>query len=100
MKDLGAKIAMSAKDKPTVCVTDKLRRTEKFMCALGSGIPIVSKDWVINCKRSKKILGNVYQSTLLSILNLIKIRSTNGGFESLQNLKIPPFLFQILSPIY
>ena len=94
MKDLGAKIAMSAKDKPTVCVTDKLRRTEKFMCALGSGIPIVSKDWVINCKRSKKILGNVYQSTLLSILNLIK------GFESLQNLKIPPFLFQILSPIY
>merc|ERR1719219_3320088 len=43
MKDLGAKIAMSAKDKPTVCVTDKLRRTEKFMCALGSGIPIVSK---------------------------------------------------------
>ena len=94
MKDLGAKIAMSAKDKPTVCVTDKLRRTEKFMCALGSGIPIVSKDWVINCKRSKKILGNVYQSTFLSILNLIR------GFESLQNLKIPPFLFQILSPIY
>ena len=75
MKDLGAKIAMSAKDKPTVCVTDKLRRTEKFMCALGSGIPIVSKDWVINCKRSKKILGNVYQSTLLSILNLIKVLS-------------------------
>ena len=94
MKDLGAKIAMSAKDKPTVCVTDKLRRTEKFMCALGSGIPIVSKDWVINCKRSKTILGNAYQSNLLSILNLKRVS------ESLHNLKIPPFIFQILSPLY
>ena len=57
MKELGAEIATSAKDKPTVLVTDKLRRTEKLLCALGRGIPIVSKKWVTQSKSRKTMLG-------------------------------------------
>ena len=64
MKELGAEIATSAKDQPTVLVTDKLRRTEKLLCALGRGIPIVSKKWVTQSKSRKTILGilkfNIY----------------------------------------
>ena len=57
MKELGAEIATSAKNQPTVLVTDKVRRTEKFLCALGRGIPIVSKDWVTQSKSVNSILG-------------------------------------------
>ena len=57
MKELGADIATSAKDQPTVLVTDKVRRTEKFLCALGRGIPIVSKHWVTRSKSVNTILG-------------------------------------------
>jgi hypothetical protein len=27
-------------------VTDRIRRTVKFLCALGKGIPILSLDWL------------------------------------------------------
>ena len=57
MNELGAKIATSAKHQPTILVTDKIRRTEKLLCALGRGIPIVSKDWVIRSKSVNTILG-------------------------------------------
>ena len=57
MKELGAEIATSVKNQPTVLVTDKIRRTEKLLCALGRGIPIVSKDWVTQSKSVNSILG-------------------------------------------
>ena len=41
-------------------VTDKLRRTEKLLCALGRGIPIVSKDWVTRSKSVNTILGKCH----------------------------------------
>ena len=68
MKDLGAEIA-SAKNKPTVLVTDKVRRTEKLLCALGRGIPIVSKEWVTRSKSVNTILGKYfkYDTIILSI---------------------------------
>lgn len=34
--------------KCTVLVTDKVRRTVKFLCALALPVPIVSVDWLIN----------------------------------------------------
>ena len=57
MKELGAEIGLCAKDLPTVLVTDKIRRTEKLLCALGRGIPIVSQNWVIRSKSLRTILG-------------------------------------------
>ena len=34
----------------TVLVTDKIRRTVKFMCAVARGLPIVSDQWLLQCK--------------------------------------------------
>ena len=70
MKELGAEIATSAKDKPTVLVTDKLRRTEKLLCALGRGIPIVSKKWVTQSKSRKTMLG-IFKYKIYAIDNKI-----------------------------
>lgn len=37
---------MEEPSKCTVLVTDKVRRTYKFLCALAQGVPIVSIDWL------------------------------------------------------
>ena len=73
MKDLGAEIA-SAKNQPTVLVTDKVRRTEKLLCALGRGIPIVSREWVTRSKSVNTILGTYYKydTIILSIKHCLK----------------------------
>ena len=41
----------------TVLVTDKVRRTAKFMCAMGRGMPIVSHVWITQIKMTKTFLG-------------------------------------------
>ena len=41
----------------TVLVTDQIRRTAKFLCTMGKGIPIVSRLWLLNSKDAKMFLG-------------------------------------------
>uniref|UniRef100_A0A0A9XDH1 PAX-interacting protein 1 n=1 Tax=Lygus hesperus TaxID=30085 RepID=A0A0A9XDH1_LYGHE len=53
VKKLGGKVV----EKPTDCtvlVTDKVRRTVKFLCALGLGKPIVSPNWLSKSKSFNK----------------------------------------------
>ncbi|XP_063983604.1 uncharacterized protein LOC135165825 [Diachasmimorpha longicaudata] len=40
----------------TILVTDKIRRTVKFFCAISRGIPIVSMSWLQSSMASKKFL--------------------------------------------
>ncbi|CAK9810632.1 Mediator of DNA damage checkpoint protein 1 [Anthophora plagiata] len=45
------KLGASQVEEPTKCsvlVTDKVRRTVKFLCALALSVPIVSVDWLVN----------------------------------------------------
>ncbi|XP_014477482.1 PREDICTED: mediator of DNA damage checkpoint protein 1-like [Dinoponera quadriceps] len=44
-------------DKCTVLVTDKIRRTYKFLCALAKGVPIVSIDWLNNSESEAQFLN-------------------------------------------
>lgn len=41
----------------TVLVTDKVRRTVKFLCAVALGRPIVSPQWLTSSKTSHTFLG-------------------------------------------
>lgn len=43
--ELGGSMAKSVFD-CTILVTDRVRRTVKFLCALARGIPIVTLDWL------------------------------------------------------
>ncbi|XP_050578684.1 uncharacterized protein LOC126916689 isoform X5 [Bombus affinis] len=48
------KLGASQVEDPTKCtvlVTDKVRRTVKFLCALALPVPIVSVDWLINSEK-------------------------------------------------
>ncbi|XP_063794100.1 mediator of DNA damage checkpoint protein 1 isoform X2 [Pseudophryne corroboree] len=51
IRSLGGDIADSVFD-CTHLVTDRVRRTVKFLCALARGIPIVTLDWIDKCKKS------------------------------------------------
>ena len=44
-------------DECTVLVTDKIRRTAKFLCMVAKGIPIVSPNWVKMSKEMKRFQG-------------------------------------------
>lgn len=49
------KLGASQVEDPTKCtvlVTDKVRRTIKFLCALALPVPIVSVDWLINSEKA------------------------------------------------
>ncbi|XP_017766189.1 PREDICTED: probable serine/threonine-protein kinase DDB_G0282963 [Eufriesea mexicana] len=49
------KLGASQVEDPTKCtvlVTDKVRRTVKFLCALSLSVPIVSVDWLVDSERS------------------------------------------------
>ncbi|KOX71348.1 Mediator of DNA damage checkpoint protein 1 [Melipona quadrifasciata] len=49
------KLGASQVDNPTKCtvlVTDKVRRTVKFLCALALSVPIVSVDWLITSEKT------------------------------------------------
>ncbi|XP_046680769.1 uncharacterized protein LOC124367735 isoform X2 [Homalodisca vitripennis] len=50
VKKLGGTVVDSP-DSCTVLVTDKVRRTVKFLCALGQGKPIVDPEWIIQSHR-------------------------------------------------
>ncbi|CAE1237199.1 MDC1 [Acanthosepion pharaonis] len=50
--DLGGSV-VTGFDSCTHLVTDKIRRTVKFLCCLARGIPIVSPSWLANCKTAK-----------------------------------------------
>ena len=41
----------------SVLITDKIRRTAKFLCAMGRGIPIVSQLWLTVSKDTKAFQG-------------------------------------------
>jgi hypothetical protein len=53
---LGGKLTTNPGD-CTVLVTDQIRRTAKFLCTMGKGIPIVSRLWLVNSKDAKTFLG-------------------------------------------
>nr|XP_031840738.1 mediator of DNA damage checkpoint protein 1 isoform X1 [Nomia melanderi] len=49
------KLGSSQVEDPTKCsvlVTDKVRRTVKFLCALAQAIPIVSVDWLVESEKA------------------------------------------------
>lgn len=47
---------MEDPSKCTVLVTDKIRRTIKFLCALANAVPIVSINWLHESKRAGHFL--------------------------------------------
>ncbi|XP_053330077.1 mediator of DNA damage checkpoint protein 1 [Spea bombifrons] len=80
---LGGGIAESVFD-CTHLVTDRVRRTVKFLCALARGVPIVTLDWLEKCKKSGCFLSPA------GFLVNDKEQEKNFGFvlsESLQKAK-------------
>ena len=55
VKDLGGRFVDSVSE-CTHCVTDKVRRTVKFLCCLAKGCHIVSIKWLSDCKKEGKFL--------------------------------------------
>ena len=45
-------------------VTDKVRRTAKFMCMVAKGIPIVGPGWLSQSKETKTFLGWLYHHSI------------------------------------
>lgn len=45
--------------KCTILIANELRRTIKFICAVGRGIPIVTADWITKSVKAKKFLGRL-----------------------------------------
>ncbi len=41
----------------TVLVTDKVRRTAKFLCMTAKGVPIVGPGWIANSKQANSFQG-------------------------------------------
>ncbi|KAF6203767.1 hypothetical protein GE061_002102 [Apolygus lucorum] len=62
VKKLGGKVVEKPSD-CTVLVTDKVRRTVKFLCALSLGKPIVSPNWLSKSKSFNKFT-DTYDSLL------------------------------------
>lgn len=56
VKDLGG-IVEESWENCTHLVTDKIRRTVKFLCVLATGKKIVSLNWVKASKKAGKFLG-------------------------------------------
>jgi len=52
VKEMGGEVVDNI-SKATLLVTDKVRRTVKFLCALSRGIPIVGPEWLKAVKTSK-----------------------------------------------
>ncbi|XP_075594438.1 mediator of DNA damage checkpoint protein 1 isoform X2 [Balearica regulorum gibbericeps] len=56
LKTLGGSMATSVFD-CTHLVTDRVRRTVKFLCAVARGIPIVTPEWLHESTRSGRVLA-------------------------------------------
>ncbi|XP_056141945.1 trichohyalin-like [Lampris incognitus] len=52
---LGGSLATGVAD-VTHLVTDKVRRTVKFLCAMARGVPIVTTDWLVKCGKAGSFL--------------------------------------------
>lgn len=48
---------MEDPEKCSILVTDKVRRTYKFLCCLAQGIPIVSVDWLNDSGKAHRFLN-------------------------------------------
>lgn len=55
MLALGGSLASSVAE-ASYLVTDRIRRTVKFLCALGRGIPILSLEWLHQSRRAGRFL--------------------------------------------
>lgn len=64
----------------TILVTDKVRRTLKFICAISRSVPIVSEQWI-----SASIANNKFVDTNKYILN-DKAAEAKFGFNLQQSL--------------
>ena len=62
MGDLGGVVTEDVGE-CTVLVTDKIRRTAKFLCMVAKGVPIVSPAWIQRSKETKSFQGIVVQSS-------------------------------------
>ncbi|XP_061191374.1 mediator of DNA damage checkpoint protein 1-like [Saccostrea echinata] len=58
VKDLGGHL-VDAVQECTHLVTDKVRRTVKFLCCLARGVPIVNPLWLDSCKSSGMFVDHV-----------------------------------------
>jgi hypothetical protein len=56
---LGGRVVTTFKD-CSVLVTDRVRRTLKFLCCVGLGTPIVGVEWLTTCRTSRKFVGNKF----------------------------------------
>lgn len=55
VKELGGTLVESI-SQCTHLVTDKVRRTVKFLCCLGQGCDIVSTDWLAHCRQERQFI--------------------------------------------
>ncbi|XP_043534246.1 mediator of DNA damage checkpoint protein 1 isoform X2 [Chiloscyllium plagiosum] len=56
IKQLGGEVVESVHDS-THLVTDRIRRTVKFLCAVARGIPVVTPDWLVKSGKSNCFLS-------------------------------------------
>ncbi|XP_067830020.1 mediator of DNA damage checkpoint protein 1 isoform X2 [Heptranchias perlo] len=88
IKQLGGEMVESVHDS-THLVTDRIRRTVKFLCAVARGIPVVTPEWLKKCGKSRSFLPT--SSFLVDDSN----QEQNFNFklaESLQKAKEQPLL--------
>ena len=72
IKSLGGEIAESIEE-CTHLVTDKVRRTMKFLCGVARGILIVQPAWLEKCKHARMFIGMIWrQFELTSTLFVVK----------------------------
>ncbi|XP_041068942.1 mediator of DNA damage checkpoint protein 1 [Carcharodon carcharias] len=57
IKQLGGEVVESVHDS-THLVTDRIRRTVKFLCAVARGIPVVTPEWLNKCGKSSCFLSS------------------------------------------
>ena len=56
-----------------VLVTDKVRRTAKFMCMVAKGVPIVGPGWLSQSKETKTFQGMIHTTVELSSFFILEI---------------------------
>ena len=68
VKEMGGFVTASASDAAAdVLVTDRVRRTAKFMCAMARGMPVVGPAWIAQSRMTKTFLGELLQITIFDV---------------------------------
>lgn len=62
----------------SVLVTNRIRRTVKFLCAVGLGVPIVGPQWLINSRTHGPFLPRFY----LVLSSYLHTRANSMSFLS------------------